>query len=67
MKTARMGMMVFTFLSLTGGYFLHQYFWLGSAEGAEKWSASVLPMTIGLGWVLLIGALVLGFSKESDG
>jgi len=62
-----MAMMVFAFLSLTGGYFLHQYFWLFSLQGAQNWNDSVLPMTVVLGWILLLGALILGFAKESEG
>lgn len=66
MKSARMGMMVFAFLSLTGGYFIHQYFWLTSDLGSTNWNASVLPMAILLGWVLLIAAFVLGFAKNEE-
>ncbi len=66
MKTARMGVMVFAFCTLVGGYFIHQYFWLMSGPGAEKWNASVLPLTIGLGWILLIAAIAFAFAKGGD-
>jgi len=58
--------MVFAFLSLTGGYFIHQFYWLTSAEGSQSWNKSVLPLAIMLGWVLLIAAFVLGFSKREE-
>lgn len=66
MKTARMATMVFAFLSLTGGYFLHQYYWLTSAQGSKSWNEAILPMAIILGWILVIAAFVLGLSKSEE-
>lgn len=66
MKTARMAMMVLAFLTLTGGYFLHQYYWLSSAHGSKSWNDSILPMAVILGWILLVAAFVLGFSKREE-
>ena len=77
MKSARTGAMVFAFVSLVGGYFLHQYFWFISAgqtvSGESQdptplglWIESVLPGTIVLGWVLLITAITLAYTKPDE-
>ncbi|MDQ2987071.1 MAG: hypothetical protein M3R13_10200 [Armatimonadota bacterium] len=66
MKAARSGAMVFSFLSLVGGYFLHQYFWFSGAEGAKGWNDAVLPLTIILGWILLAAAAAMSFSKSDE-
>ena len=66
MKTARTGAMVFAFASLVGGYFLHQYFWFSGPEASGNWNSQMLSITIGLGWVLLIAAVVLGFMRPGE-
>jgi hypothetical protein len=66
MKTVRKGAMVFAFISLVGGYLLHQYFWFSGPEASAKWNELVLPLTLGLGWILLIAAAVLAFTRPDE-
>ena len=66
MKSARTGSMFFAFLTLVGGYFMHQYFWFSGPEGLARWNERMLPMTIGLGWILLLVAFALGFTKPDE-
>lgn len=61
-----MGAMVFAFLTLVGGYFAHQYFWAAGPEAAIRWSESVLPMVIVLGWLLTLAAVVLTLTPAED-
>ncbi|MEO7454016.1 MAG: hypothetical protein ABIV13_04555 [Fimbriimonadales bacterium] len=77
MKIVRTGAMALAFVSLVGGYFGHQYSWFVS--GGQKfyddprdltpfgeWIAKMLPITIVLGWVILLTAIVLSFSKPDE-
>lgn len=66
MKAVRSGAMFFSFITLVGGYFLHQYFWFSSAESSKRWHDDVLPMTIILGWILLLVAVALSFAKSDE-
>lgn len=58
--------MVFAFVSLVGGYFLHQHFQAGDPKEFASWKDQMLPITIVLGWILLIAAFVLGFMKPDE-
>jgi hypothetical protein len=58
--------MVFAFLSLVGGYFLHQYFWFSGPEASARWNGQMLPITLALGWILIIAAFALGFSRPEE-
>ena len=66
MRSARTGAMFFAFVSLVGGYFLHQYFWFSGPEASLRWNEPMLPITIGLGWILLVAAVVLSFIKPDE-
>ena len=66
MKTAKTAAMVFAFISLVGGYFLHQYFWLGGPESAKLWNDAILPFTLALGWILLLAALAFAFTPREE-
>ena len=59
-------MMVFAFISLVGGYFAHQYFWLAGPESAGLWNDAILPFTLALGWILLVAAIALSFTTRDE-
>ena len=68
MKTARTATLAFAFISLVGGYFAHQYFWLAGPESAKLWNDAIMPFTLALGWILLLAALAFSFtSPEEEG
>jgi hypothetical protein len=58
--------MVFAFVTLVGGYFAHQYFWLSGPGSAALWNDSILPFTLALGWILLLSALALAFTGTEE-
>ena len=66
MKTARTATMVFAFISLVGGYFAHQYFWLSGPESAKLWNEAIMPFTLALGWLLLLAALIFSFTSREE-
>jgi uncharacterized membrane protein YphA (DoxX/SURF4 family) len=66
MKSLRTGAMFLAFATLVGGYLLHQYFWFNGPEALANWTEQMLPITIALGWVLLILAAGLAFTKPDE-
>jgi hypothetical protein len=64
LRLVRFAVIVFAFLSLFGGYAMHQ-FSLFSGD-LDRWSQQVAEPNILLGWILLVAAVVLGITPSDE-
>jgi len=66
-RLLRTGAMFFAFVSIVGGYALHQYVVFVGPEALAQWSISIAGPNLALGWTLAFLALVLGFLPGDGG
>ena len=67
LRLFRTGAMFFAFISLVGGYALHQYFLFMGPEALAQWSDSIAGPNLALGWILAVLAVVLGLLPSDGG